>query len=79
MTAVRQQEILQLALEDYNDALNDITFINPVQAAHNFAVNRITAEVWNDYGITNPFEASGNTEVAREIHWLTNIFKGIVL
>lgn len=79
MTATRQQEILELAYEDYKDALEDDTFVSPLKAAYNFAVNRITAEVWEDYGITCPVEASGNTEVAREIHWLAELFKGIAL
>lgn len=78
MTEARQQEILELAYEDYKEALEDNTFINPDQAAYNFALNCITAEVWKDYGITCPAEAAGNDEAAREIHWLAQLFRGTV-
>ena len=79
MTEARQQEILELAYEDYKDALEDDTFVSPLKAAYNFAVNRITAEVWNDYGIACPVDAFGHTEAAREISWLTQLFRGIAL
>ena len=78
MTEARQKEILELAYEDYKDALEDETFVSPLKAAYNFAVNRITAEVWGDHGIACQ-DSFGRSDVSREIHWLTQLFRGIVL
>ena len=68
MTRQEKNKILELAEEDYQEALKDKTFVSPYDAARNAAKNCIVAEVWNHFGIASPIEAVGREEV-KDLIW----------
>ena len=71
---MNREMILASAMEDYNEAMEDYTFVNREEAARNAAVNAIVAGVWNAHGITCPVEAVGRDDVVEEIRSLKKEF-----
>lgn len=60
-------EIRRKAIEDYNLALADETFIDRKEAAYNVMVNTVTAEVWRQYGATCAAEAAEIKGITKDI------------
>lgn len=75
MTEARQIEILNLADSEYiNTIMNGNDFVNKYEAARNFAINCIVAEVWKDHGITAPVQTIGRDDVRAEVDELIRLF-----
>lgn len=68
MTEKEKKQILELAEEDYKEALKDKTFVSPYDAAREAAKNCIVAEVWKHFGIACPIEAVGREDV-KDLIW----------
>lgn len=68
MKQEEKNRILELAEEDYQEALKDKTFVSPYDAARNAAKNCIVAEVWKHFGIAGPIEAVGREDV-KDLIW----------
>lgn len=63
-------EIRQKAIEDYNIAFADSTYVDKEQAAYNCLVNRVTAEIWKQYGATCAAEAAEIKGISKDISLL---------
>lgn len=63
-------EIRRKAIEDYNLALADNTYVDRQQAAYNVMVNTVTAEIWKQYGVTCAAEAAKIKGIAKDISLL---------
>lgn len=80
MTEKEKKQILELAEEDYQEALKDKTFASPYDAAREAAKNCIVAEVWKHFGIAAPIEAVGRKDVMDLIWelWMEFVPRGVI-
>ena len=68
MTKEEKNQILELAEEDYKEALKDKTFVSPYDAAREAAKNCIVAEVWKHFGIAGP-RSFARREDVKDLIW----------
>ena len=71
-------DIMELAMEDYVSAMKDDTFVNRIEAGHSFGVNRIVAEVWNNFGIRTPLQSAGREDAQKVINELVHLFEELI-
>lgn len=72
------EEIIELAMKDYDIAMNDNGFVNRIDAGHSFGVNRIVAEVWNNFGIRTPLQSAGREDAQKVINELIHLFEELI-
>ena len=69
------EEILKLAMEDYNTAMEDYTLVDRYGAGHSQGLSRIVSEVWANFGLTDPVEAIKREDIAPVIKELVEDFE----
>ena len=76
--AKTNEDIMELAMEDYVSAMKDDAFVNRIEAGHSFGVNRIVAEVWNNFGIRTPLQSAGKEDAQKVIDELVHLFEELI-